>query len=40
MTLEQQAEAKFPIPEKACPYKVKKILWLRERWIKEQKAGQ
>lgn len=38
MTLEQQAEIKFPMPPKACPWNKKRILWKREKWIKEQIA--
>lgn len=37
MSLEEQADAKFPYPEKACPFMIKKINWKREQWIKSQK---
>jgi len=36
MTLEQQAELIYPMPLKPCPYKRKKIMWLREKWVNAQ----
>lgn len=36
MTLEQQAEIKFPMPVKPCVWVKARVLWLRERWIKSQ----
>lgn len=34
--LQKEAEIMFPMPDKACPYKRKRIFWQRERWVKSQ----
>lgn len=34
--LQKEAEIIFPMPDKVCAYKRKKILWQRERWINQQ----
>jgi hypothetical protein len=36
ISLEQQAELLFPMPEKACAYKQMRIKWQREKWVKSQ----
>ena len=36
MTIEEQAIKKYPMPPNACPWNKKKVMWLREKWIKEQ----
>lgn len=37
LTLEQQAEVKYPMPVNPCPWNKKRVLWMREKWVKEQK---
>lgn len=34
--LNRLAEIEFPMPEIPCPFKTKKILWLREKWVNAQ----
>ena len=34
--LERLAEIEFPMPGIHCPFKAKKVLWLREKWIEAQ----
>lgn len=38
MTLEEQAEIKYPMPPRACAWNKKRVIYLREKWIKEQEV--
>lgn len=40
MTLEEQAEVKYPMPPRACAWNKSRVLWLREKWIREKEANQ
>lgn len=37
--LEAEAERLFPMPLKPCGWVKARILWKRERWVKEQTKG-
>lgn len=36
MTLEQEAEIKFPMPSNPCKWVIARIQWKRKRWIEER----
>lgn len=38
LTLEEQSEIQFPMPPNPCPWNRKRVLWERERWIKNKLA--
>ena len=33
--LEAQAEVLYPMPERCCDWKRKKIIWLRMKWVEK-----
>lgn len=39
MTLEQQAELLFPMPESKCKWLIARVEWKRKRWIASQLAS-
>lgn len=39
MTLEQQAELLFPMPESKCKWLIARVEWKRKRWISQQQSN-
>ena len=40
MTLEEQAEVLYPMPERPCEWNRKRVLFKRRKWIEKQTPKQ